>query len=124
MVETKTFDLYFKKHGGKYRIFVSVPVGPVPANGYPVIYLLDGNRTFPMTQASQKDSGFNPVVTVGIGYPIDSSIDVVRRYYDLTPLTPPDLIPTKFIGSGTFATGGCDTFFASIETELKRLSRE
>ncbi|MGL5514327.1 MAG: alpha/beta hydrolase, partial [Sporomusa sp.] len=114
-----TFELYFQEHGGTYRIFVSAPVGPVPATGYPVIYLLDGNRTFPMMQAAQKDSGFSPVVTVGIGYPIDSGIDIGRRYFDLTPPTSPDLIPTKFISSGTFATGGCDTFFASIETELK-----
>jgi len=118
-VETKTFDLYFQKHGGTYRIFVSVPADPVPANGYPVIYLLDGNRTFPMMQAAQENSGFCSAVTVGIGYPNDSGIDVDRRYFDLTPPTPLDLIPTKFISSGTFATGGHDTFFASIETELK-----
>ncbi|MBP2657453.1 MAG: putative eSPTERase [Firmicutes bacterium] len=117
--QIKTFDFYFQKHGGKYRIFVSVPVGPVPTNGYPVIYLLDGNMTFPMMQATQKDTGFCPVVTVGIGYPIDSGIDVGRRYFDLTPPTSPDLIPIEAIGMGTFATGGRDTFFASIETELK-----
>jgi predicted alpha/beta superfamily hydrolase len=117
--QIKTFDLYFQKHGGKYRISVSVPVGPVPANGYPVIYLLDGNLTFPMMQAAQKDIGFCPVVTVGIGYPIDSGIDVGRRYFDLTPPTSPDLIPIEAIGMGTFATGGRDTFFAAIETELK-----
>jgi len=114
-----TFDLYFQKHGGTYRIFVSAPVGPEPDNGYPVIYLLDGNMTFPMMQAAQKDSGFSPVVTVGIGYPSDSGIDYGRRYFDLTPPTPLDLIPNKAIGFGTFSTGGHDTFFASIETELK-----
>ncbi|QDR82733.1 alpha/beta hydrolase [Sporomusa termitida] len=117
--QLKTFDLYFQKHGGNYRIFVSVPVGPVPANGYPVIYLLDGNLTFPMMQAAQKAAGSCPVVTVGIGYPIDAGIDVGRRYFDLTPPTPPDLIPIEAIGRGTFATGGRDTFFAALETELK-----
>lgn len=117
--QMKTFDLYFQKHGGKYRIFVSVPVGPAPANGYPVIYLLDGNLTFPMMQAAQKAAGFCHVVTVGIGYPLDSGLDITRRYFDLTPPTPPDLIPIEAIGRGTFATGGRDTFFASIETELK-----
>lgn len=117
--QLKTFDLYFQKHGGRYRIFVSVPVGPVPAKGYPVIYLLDGNLTFPLLQAAQKAAGFSPVVTVGIGYPIDAGIDVGRRYFDLTPPTSPDLIPIEAIGLGAFATGGRDTFFAAIETELK-----
>jgi hypothetical protein len=117
--QIKTFDLDFKKHGGTYRIFVSVPVGPAPANGYPVIYLLDGNLTFPMMQAAQKDAGFCPVVTVGVGYPVDSGLDIGRRYFDLTPLTPPDLIPAGTNARGPLATGGRDTFFASIETELK-----
>ncbi|QDR79542.1 alpha/beta hydrolase [Sporomusa termitida] len=117
--QIKTFDLYFQKHGGKYRIFVSVPVGPVPANGYPVIYLLDGNMTFPMMRAAQTDAGFCPVVTVGVGYPVDSGTDIDRRYFDLTPPTSPDLIPNGLKGKRPLATGGQDTFFASIETELK-----
>lgn len=113
--QIKTFDLYLQKHGGKYRIFVSVPVGPVPVNGYPVIYLLDGNLTFPMMQAAQTAAGLCPVVTVGVGYPVDSGTDINRRYFDLTPPTPPALIP----GERALVTGGQDTFFASIETELK-----
>lgn len=117
--EIKTFDVYFEKHGGTYRIFVSVPKGPVPAGGYPVIYLLDGNLTFPLLQAAQQASDSCPVVTVGVGYPIDSGLDVGRRYFDLTPPTLPELIPLAAIGRGDLATGGQDTFFASIETELK-----
>lgn len=117
--QIKSFDLYFQKHGGTYRIFVSVPVGPVPVNGYPVIYLLDGNLTFPMMQAAQTAAGFCPVVTVGIGYPADSGLDIGRRYFDLTPPTLPDLIPAGIKGKKALATGGQDTFFASIETELK-----
>lgn len=117
--QIKTFDFYFENHGGTYRIFVSVPKGPVPAAGYPVIYLLDGNLTFPMLQAAQQSNDFGPVVTVGVGYPIDSGLDVGRRYFDLTPPTLSELIPLSAIGRGDLATGGQDTFFASIETELK-----
>lgn len=117
--QLRTFELYFQKHSGKYRIFLSVPVGPVPANGYPVLYLLDGNLTFPMMQAAQAAAGFRPVVTVGVGYPVDSGLDIGRRYFDLTPPTPPERIPDVMKGQGALATGGQDTFFAAIETELK-----
>ena len=117
--QIRTFDLYFQKHGGKYRIFVSVPVGPVPPNGYPVIYLLDGNMTFPIMQSVQANAGFCPVVTVGVGYPVDSGMDIGRRYFDFTPPTLPALIPNVGKDKGYPATGGQDTFFASIETELK-----
>ncbi|EGO65589.1 alpha/beta hydrolase [Acetonema longum] len=117
--EIKIFDFDFQKHGGQYRIFVSVPAGPVPGNGYPVIYLLDGNVTFPMMQAAQQETGIYPAIMVGIGYPIDSGLDVDRRYFDLTPPTPPDRIPIVALGREACTTGGRDTFFTSLETELK-----
>ena len=104
--------------GGRYRIFVSVPDGPAPAAGHPVLYALDGNATFPgLSQMARmigwqaKATGQVQPVVVGIGYASDRDYDPARgRDY-----TPP---------GGTAANeGGAERFLDFIEQELKPLIR-
>jgi len=104
--------------GGRYRILVSVPDGPAPAAGHPVLYALDGNATFPslalmarMAGWRAKATGQAPPVVVGIGYASERDYDPARgRDY-----TPP--------GGAAPNEGGADRFLDFIEQELKPLVR-
>ena len=77
--------------GYAYRIQVSLPLQPAPAEGFPVLYVLDGNSVFgtvtDMVRVQSRfpqDTGIPPAIVVGIGYPIDGPFDPVRRVFDLT----------------------------------------
>ncbi|MFM1654870.1 alpha/beta hydrolase-fold protein [Brevibacillus sp. B_LB10_24] len=43
---TRQFAMRAKNTGREYRIFVSVPDTPAPPEGYPILYVLDGNASF------------------------------------------------------------------------------
>lgn len=106
-----------------HRIFIHRPDAPAPKNGFPVVYVLDGNAYFPLVvQVSRllavrpEATGVVPVIVVGIGYPGASLHDSQRRAHDYTPVaTEP---------SAT-ATGGADAFLRFITDELQpALARE
>jgi predicted alpha/beta superfamily hydrolase len=96
--------------GLEYRIFLSVPKGPAPADGYPVIYILDGNAWFGAAAeiARLKEPQYGPSLVVGIGYPGDTPINTARRVWDFTlgaPKTqPPFDVGTRFGGAPAFRT--------------------
>jgi len=80
--------------GLTYRIIVAPPVGPAPASGYPVIYVMDGNAWAPLfAEVIRTNLDFGtrskvkPAVVVGIGYPIAGTFDMTRRDWDLTTPT-------------------------------------
>jgi predicted alpha/beta superfamily hydrolase len=110
------------KAGLDYRIFVYVPATPPPPEGYPVIYVLDGNAWFePMASAvrlqANKLVGISPAVVVGIAYPGDAPFNQLRRFYDFIPdmplieKVPPGYTPPKI--------GGADQFLNFISAELE-----
>ena len=75
--------------GGAYRIFVQRPAAAAPEQGYPVLYILDGEDNFAAAAATSdryakyaKDHGFEAGLIVGIGYAGES-----RRSFDYTPET-------------------------------------
>lgn len=111
-------DVTASSNGQRYRIFVSVPAGPAPANGYPVLYVLDGNAAFPVAaflargQAGRsKVTGHVAPLVVGIGYPGDEDFDVAARKRDYTVGGhPATAAPTE---------GGADVFLDFIEQQLK-----
>ncbi|WFF38842.1 hypothetical protein LU290_00930 [Moraxella nasibovis] len=96
-------------------------IGERPANGYPVVYVLDGNAFFaPSVSIAQMLHG-RPAQTqpkslmiVGIGYPTDKQFDIANRAHDYTP--PADSYP-KPKGEQT-AFGGAERFYEFIEQEL------
>jgi predicted alpha/beta superfamily hydrolase len=80
--------------GGEYRLVVARPSAPPPPEGYPVIYVVDGNAwTVLVAEIIRTNLQFGtksktvPAVVVGIGYPIADAFDVKRRAHDLTPTT-------------------------------------
>ncbi|MBN1249635.1 MAG: alpha/beta hydrolase, partial [Anaerolineae bacterium] len=80
--------------GQKYRIYVSLPMGysaeAAGPEGYPVVYLVDGNWHFPTTTGIARflrPSGELPdMIIVGIGYPTDDNAELeILRQTDLLP---------------------------------------
>lgn len=91
MPATEVWDL--PSAGGEvYRIFVSYPSGEPPEDGYPVLYVLDGNAYFGSFAQARWVADYLPIgksIIVGVGYPGDEAWDV-RRLNDFTaPLLDP-----------------------------------
>ncbi|SUO93218.1 alpha/beta hydrolase [Suttonella ornithocola] len=87
-------------------------IGNPPPDGYPVIYLLDGNRLFPLVRKVIT----TPAVIVAIGYPDTLDINPARRAFDYTPPSDNyqqtgDQMNTQF--------GGAEQFSQFIEQQLK-----
>ena len=90
---TESREFYSKVMQQDFNIYVQLPLHYDP-NGdtkYPVMYVTDGNRSFPLFANMSRilsfpDTGFPQILVVGIAYPIDSMADwVVLRTRDLTP---------------------------------------
>ncbi|MBJ6133383.1 alpha/beta hydrolase [Ochrobactrum sp. Q0168] len=109
------FDM--EANGISYRIFTAAPAEAAPEGGYPVVYMVDGNRMLPLAAAEMaKNTALNAVL-VGIGYPTDDADEIVRlRYFDLTSLTTDQLTPDP---ADQPKTGGRDAFLAFIEGQVK-----
>lgn len=113
------FTLTAAKSGTDYRIAVAEPIGPAPAGGYPIVYMLDAAGAFAtMVEAIRARckrpdaTGVGPAIVVGIG--IDGG---GRRTYDYTPgpsVTPGD----HSVPGGGQDSGGAEAFRAFIEEEL------
>lgn len=109
--------------GREYRIFVALPDGPEPEDGYTTIYVLDGNAMFLTTAeavrayARRRDPERDlRAIVVGIGYP--DGVDVgTARAFDLTP----DVHEPR----SRNPSGGADAFLDFIVDELQpRIVRE
>ncbi|KAB2689749.1 alpha/beta hydrolase [Brucella tritici] len=112
---TSSFDM--EANGIAYRIFTAAPQEAAPEGGYPVIYMVDGNRMLPIAAKLMAENSALKAVFVGIGYPTENQEEIVRlRYFDLTPPTPNDLIPVHF---NVPKTGGRDAFFDFIDNKVK-----
>ncbi|WP_374580748.1 alpha/beta hydrolase [Pseudoduganella sp.] len=117
--QVKQLDLQSRHTGHRYRIFISVPGTPAPASGHPVLYLLDGNATFPSAALMartvarrSKATGQDAPIVVGIGYASGEDYDSAARSRDYTPSA------GDKTGKGE---GGADLFLDFIEQELKPL---
>lgn len=117
-------DLVSQHTGRTHRLFVSMPPGPAPAEGFPVLYLLDGNAYFPAADRyahtlTHLGRGFGlsvtPPIVVGLGYPDVALFDAARRTEDYTP---PGKVSDE---KRQTAQGGADRFRAFIEKEVKPL---
>ena len=108
-------DMRDAASGLTWRIFVQVPDAPAPAGGYPVLYLLDGNSTFFTAAQLARNTGNrpagmrrDPLLVVGIGYPVDSAMDQDARKRDYTP--PPAI---------EAGTGGAEVFLDFVQKQLQ-----
>lgn len=115
------FDVTSINTGRTYRIYLSTPVAPAPAAGYPVLYVLDGDTSYP-TAASQAVLASllgeqKPVLVVGVAYP-DVLATVNLRWRDLTPYSR-DAENDKNVPQETGQWGGGDAFHKFMVEELR-----
>lgn len=114
---TEQFDMR-SSTGRNYRIFVSRPASEAPPEGFPVVYILDGNSVFGTAAEAARiqASALGPMVIVGIGYPVDTPFSAADRFLDFTPPTDPAFLPAHF---GKLITGGQERFLDYIAQELR-----
>lgn len=125
--DASQFALHSQHTGQTYRIYLSVPVVPPPAGGYPVLYALDGDYNFAQFHRDNpREAGVferlrqhgpavpQPGVVVGIGYgrPFAQTLDL--RAQDYTP--PVTCQPCDKLSPHH---GGADAFARFINEELK-----
>lgn len=119
MPSTHTWDMT-SDAGEIYRIFVSFPAGDPPADGYPVLYVLDGNASFAgFAEARRIQERFDPgkSIVVGVGYPTALAYDVRRlNDYTMPMLDPP---PARWKHLAKYKSGGWDTFLDFLTGKLR-----
>ncbi|KHO14051.1 alpha/beta hydrolase [Acinetobacter baumannii] len=115
------FQIKSKNTGHDYLIQIYKPPVAPPQHGYPVLYILDGNATFPSAVniaqsigAGSTKLGLDPLMIVAVGYPKQKNFDVQKRAYDYTPKP-----SSEFQAQGKYKYGGADQFIAFLNNELK-----
>lgn len=115
-----------------YRLLISVPAKPAPDQGYPVVYLVDGNLHFGIAVDTMRIQACWPdvrdAVIVGIGYPTDRVADALTlRMDDLTtPLREPlASVPWfRHMPPAANGYGKLDDYLRMIDDEVKPLVAE
>lgn len=106
------------------RLYLAYPQGTAPAQGWPVLYMLDGNASIQALAAAGPSDLTRNTVLVGIGYDVDTRVDRSARAWDYTPRLPgagPDGTPDPR-ASGS-RNGGADALLEQIEERIKPLVR-
>lgn len=106
-----------------YRILIAAPTDAPPADGYSVIYALDGDALFPtLAEAvklqTRKPKGYNPILVIGIGYPSKEPFDMERRCKDFTLPVSEGKLPPRPDGTPWPPNGKANEFLDFIEHEL------
>lgn len=109
------YDLVDRDTGAVRRVFLWLPpqiAGEVPPQGWPVLYMTDGNAVIAtaidaMRAQACYPSGTNTGwgVLVAVGYPTEEAYDPFRRSWDLGP-PPGQSYPPFWEGGEVVRTGG------------------
>jgi len=111
------FDLT-ATNGKAYRIRVSIPQSPPPKDGFPILYVLDGDAYFGSFADAVALRGtlgreIAPAIVVGVGRP--PSDDLASLFADRME----DFTPTRATAPGAPRSGGADRFLAVIRDEIE-----
>lgn len=106
------FDLTDSATGDIRRVFLWTPDGPAPTDGWPALWLLDGNAVIATAVDAMRAQAFWPTGTnlgwgalIGVGYPTQDAYDSFRRSWDLGP-PPGRSYPPFHPGGPVVRTGG------------------
>lgn len=124
MPGTRFFDLVPANGGEPYRIFLFIPAGEPPEDGWPLLVTTDGNATFPFAVASLVTQAPYPMATnvgwgvvAAIGYPSDEPYNAMRRAWDLGP-PPVKSYPPYVEGGPPVMIGGTGDLLDFIEDKV------
>jgi len=113
MPGAQTFEIASARTGETYRILVRVPAEPAPARGWPVLWMLDGDASFPLVFTQPARGLFPPAtgstggtgVVVAVGFPGGAPFDAPARSRNYTPAPDRetgDRVSTQFGGASDF----------------------
>lgn len=109
---TRWYDLEDRLTGAVRRIFLWIPSGDVPKNGWPSLTMADGNALIGTAVDAMRsqtpypsDTNLGHGVLIAVGYPSDDAYDPVRRSWDLGP-PPGASYPPFWPGTPVVRTGG------------------
>jgi predicted alpha/beta superfamily hydrolase len=124
---TRQIDFRSTLNGRDYRIQIALPLTKPPANGFPVIYVMDGDGYFGTWAFAARlramSQELEPAVVVGIGYPEaeqDLNLAMQRRVNELVPTIDPERLK-EVAGSPLGAAAlyaGADDLLQVIHTEV------
>jgi len=119
--DTRQIDITAGGH--THRIMLAVPPAPPPAQGWPVLYVLDGDLLFALTaQLMRNRFARGPgmpaqgAVLVGLGYAGARVLDLDARTRDYTPPAPGPAIDER-----GRREGGADVFLDFIDATVRPL---
>lgn len=117
--ETEVWDMQ-AAHGEAYRVYVSRPDGEVPEDGYPVLFVLDGNAMFAGFAETRRilgvhDGDLEEMIVVGVGYPNEEMYDG-RRLGDFTPPIGNSVLKERF---KDYPSGRRELFKSFLLSELR-----
>lgn len=108
-----------------YDVRISIPREPAPREGFPVLYVLDGNaygtmlREIVKLQCRRSEKTFvSPMIIVSIGYECEGAFPSLR-VYDFTPPASSVTLPAKPDGSSWPQHGGAEEFLRLLERRIK-----
>ncbi|HWK42298.1 MAG TPA: alpha/beta hydrolase-fold protein [Croceibacterium sp.] len=106
-----------KRH---YWVQIGIPKRPAPSDGYPVIYMVDGNAAMGLIKESELEAMdiLSPPVLVAVGYDTYSRLDTLSRAYDYTPPVVQDGKSIDPVVRGR-PGGGAEIFANFIENTIK-----
>lgn len=125
LVDATQFDVASAISGRTYRAYVYKPLMPPPPEGYPLIYVTDGNGMFgtaAMQMMLRQFGELRPAIIVGVGYPVSDIRQIMAlRNADLTPPTPAENIPPalKAMAGKDGRFGGAELFYRFMVEELR-----
>lgn len=108
----KCFEMASEATGETYRVLVRIPAEPPPEAGYPALWMLDGDASFPLCfghaahpSAGRDGAREDPGVIVAVGFPGGATFDVDARARNYTPEPDGetgDLVSPAFGGAAGF----------------------
>lgn len=130
--QKQEYKLKSKLNKNSYQLFVSLPkyYSKTDSTKYPVLYLLDGNYTFPIAHSTRQLLDFagslEDVIIVGIGYTWEKSYEpwFTGRWNDLTPSfdiksdTSRSFLAMLKLKTGSLTSGGAQEFMNILKNEI------
>ncbi|WBU54439.1 alpha/beta hydrolase [Paracoccus sp. SCSIO 75233] len=104
--------------GRRYRVFRAIPKAEPPADGWPVLWLTDGNAFFDR-MAGELLARYPGLMIVAVGYDTDLPFASTERALDYTPppLRPDPKRPERMVG-------GAAAFLARLNGPLREFAEE
>ncbi|MEM9631482.1 MAG: alpha/beta hydrolase-fold protein [Pseudomonadota bacterium] len=119
------YDLEDDKTGAVRRVFLWIPAGDPPKNGWRALYMTDGNAVIGTAIDVMRTQACYPAETnvqwgvlVAIGYPTNEAYDPLRRSWDLGP-PPGRTYPPFYEGAEEVRTGGGQEMIRFIEEQVR-----